>query len=174
MSHILDWLLIDMIQVAITELSQEFLCWGSIRSALLAWYFWCLSGWNASLDFPWWIWVLPGGPLHTIWSQIDGTAMTCCVQTLVLQLLRQRNRSIPQLSITREFSTAYNLMEHMMDGCLLVKIFAMHATYFCGIFVIRIRRWAKPLKEKTCMLLIEFWLCHWSDPGANGYNNQPF
>ena len=34
-------------------------------------------------------------------------------------------------------------MGHKMAGCLLVKLFAMHTTYFCGIFAIGKKRKAE-------------------------------
>jgi hypothetical protein len=53
-----------------------------------------------------------------------------------MRLSRQSDRNIPQTKVTKGFSTASNLMGHKMAGCLLVKLFAMHTTYFCGIFAI--------------------------------------
>jgi hypothetical protein len=55
-------------------------------------------------------------------------------------------------------------MGHEMAGCLLVKLFAMHTTYFRGIFAVGKKQ--KQAKDKQRLrndkntLAIGFWLFH--------------
>ncbi len=55
---------------------------------------------------------------------------------LGIRLSRRSDRDIPRVNFTKGFSSASNQMGHEMAGCLLVKLFAMHTTYFLGIFAI--------------------------------------
>jgi hypothetical protein len=50
------------------------------------------------------------------------------------RLSRQSDRNIPRTNFLKEFSTASNLIAHEVAGCLLVKLFALHTTYFRIIF----------------------------------------
>jgi hypothetical protein len=45
-------------------------------------------------------------------------------------LSRQSNRDIPRTNFLKGFSSGSNLMRHEVAGCLLVKLFALHTTYF--------------------------------------------
>jgi hypothetical protein len=54
--------------------------------------------------------------------------------TLGSWLSRQSNRDIPRTNFPQGFSSGSNLMEHEVAGCLLVKLFALHTTYFRIIF----------------------------------------
>ncbi len=49
-------------------------------------------------------------------------------------LLRQSDRDIPRTNFPEGFSSGSNLMGHEMPGYLLVTLFALHTTYFLGIF----------------------------------------
>ena len=54
--------------------------------------------------------------------------------TLGSRLSRQSDRDIPRTNFPKGFSSDSNLMGHEMTGCLLVKLFALHTTYFRSIF----------------------------------------
>jgi hypothetical protein len=54
--------------------------------------------------------------------------------TLGSRLSRQSDRDIPRTNFPKGFSSGSNLMGHEVAGCLLVKLFALHTTYFRIIF----------------------------------------
>ena len=54
--------------------------------------------------------------------------------TLGSRLSRQSDRDIPRTNFPKGFSSGSNLMGHEVAGCLLVKLFALHTTYFRVIF----------------------------------------
>ena len=93
----------------------------------LGWFKYCLEAFSAQ-----------AGPKSVALKQYD---MLCA--NLGIRLSRQSDRDIPRINFTKGFSTASNLMGHEMAGCLLVKLFAMHTTYFRGIFAIGKKRKAE-------------------------------
>jgi hypothetical protein len=86
----------------------------------LGWFKYCLEAFSAQ-----------AGPKSLALRQYD---MLCA--NLGIRLSRQSDRDIPRINFTKGFSSASNLMGHEMAGCLLVKLFAMHTTYFRGIFAV--------------------------------------
>ncbi|KAI2495724.1 hypothetical protein MHU86_18783 [Fragilaria crotonensis] len=93
----------------------------------LGWFKYCLEAFSAQ-----------AGPKSLALKQYD---MLCA--NLGIRLSRQSDRDIPRINFTKGFSSASNLMGHEMAGCLLVKLFAMHTTYFRGIFAIGKKRKAE-------------------------------
>jgi hypothetical protein len=93
----------------------------------LGWFKYCLEAFSVQ-----------AGPKSVALKQYD---MLCA--NLGIRLFRQSDRDIPRINFTKGFSTASNLMKHEMAGCLLVKLFAMHTTYFLGIFAIGKKRKAE-------------------------------
>jgi hypothetical protein len=54
--------------------------------------------------------------------------------TLGSRLSRQSDRDIPRTNFPKGFSSGSNIMGHEVAGCLLVKLFSLHTTYFRTIF----------------------------------------
>ena len=50
------------------------------------------------------------------------------------RLARQSDRDVPRTNFPKGFSSGKSLMGHEIAGCLLVKLFAMHTTYFSDMF----------------------------------------
>ena len=50
-------------------------------------------------------------------------------------LTRQSDRDLPCTNFPNGFSSGANLMGHEIEGCLLVKFFALHTTAFQAIFL---------------------------------------
>lgn len=99
----------------------------------LGWFKYCLQAFSAQ-----------AGPTSSALKHYD---MLCA--NLGVKLSRQSDRDIPRINFTKGFSTASNLMGHEMAGCLLVKLFAMHTTYFRGIFGVgKKRKVATPEDEQ--------------------------
>jgi hypothetical protein len=108
----------------------------------------------------------PGEMLHLIslgWfkycleafsSQAGGTNSVALKQydrlcaTLGSRLSRQSDRDIPRTNFPKGFSSGSNLMGHEMAGCLLVKLFALHTTYFHSIFSVGNKRKAAAPPEE--------------------------
>ncbi|KAI2511185.1 hypothetical protein MHU86_3150 [Fragilaria crotonensis] len=108
----------------------------------------------------------PGEMLHLIslgWfkycleafsSQAGGTNSVALKQydrlcaTLGSRLSRQSDRDIPRTNFPKGFSSGSNLKGHEMAGCLLVKLFALHTTYFHSIFSVGNKRKAAAPPEE--------------------------
>ena len=84
----------------------------------LGWFKYCLEAFAAQV-----------GPNSFALKQYDGL----CAE-LGRRLSRQSDRDIPRTNFPKGFSSGTNLMGHEMAGCLLVKLFAMHTSYFREIF----------------------------------------
>jgi hypothetical protein len=84
----------------------------------LGWFKYCLQAFSAQ-----------AGPNSNALKQYD----VLCAK-LGRSLSRQSDRDIPRTNFPKGFSSGSNLMGHEMTGCLLVTLFALHTTYFRGIF----------------------------------------
>jgi hypothetical protein len=84
----------------------------------LGWFKYCLLAFAAQ-----------AGPTSVALKQYD---MLCA--KLGTRLSRQSDREIPRTNFPKGFSSGTNLMGHEMTGCLLVKLFALHTSYFHSIF----------------------------------------
>lgn len=84
----------------------------------LGWFKYCLQAFSAQ-----------AGPTSVALKHYD---LLCA--NLGVKMSRQSDRDIPRVNFPKGFSSASNLMGHEMAGCLLVKLFALHTTYFRGIF----------------------------------------
>jgi hypothetical protein len=84
----------------------------------LGWFKYCLLAFAAQ-----------AGPTSLALKQYD---MLCA--KLGMRLSRQSDRDIPRTNFPKGFSSGTNLMGHEMTGCLLVKLFALHTSYFRSIF----------------------------------------
>ena len=49
-------------------------------------------------------------------------------------MYRQSDRDLPRTNYPKGISMSANLTSHEIPGCLLVKLFALHATIFRDIF----------------------------------------
>jgi hypothetical protein len=112
----------------------------------LGWFKYCLEAFSAQ-----------AGPKSMALKQYN----RLCAN-LGIRLSRQSDRNIPQSNFTKVFSSASNLMGHEMAGCLLVKLFAMHTTYFGGIFAVGTKQKAGKGFERKNISVIGFWLYHCS------------
>ena len=70
--------------------------------------------------------------------------------TLGARLSRQSDGDLPRMNFPKGFSSAgSNLMGHEIAGCLLVKLFALHTTYFRFIFNVgKKRKGATPEEQR--------------------------
>ena len=119
--------------------------------AQLARHLWCLSRQNALLYLPWLVQVLPGRLFSSSWSQVVALKqcnMLCA--NLGIRLSRQCDHNIPRTNFTKGFSSASNLMGREMAGCLLVKLVAMHTTYFRGIFAVGTKQKKAEGEQRLC------------------------
>ncbi len=71
-------------------------------------------------------------------------------------LSRQSDRNVPQTNFFRGFSSGSNLMGHKMARCLLVKLFALHTTFFRFIFNVGKKDTEKVLTIKGYVTAITF------------------
>ncbi len=100
----------------------------------LGWFKYCLEALSAQV-----------GPKSLALKQYN---MPCA--NLGIRLSRQSDRNIQQINVTKGFSSASNLMGHEMAGCLLMKLFAMHTTYFHGIFAVGTKQKKAKGKQRLC------------------------
>ena len=84
----------------------------------LGWFKYCLQAFSSQ-----------AGPNSNALQQYD----VLCTK-LGRSLSRQSDRDTPRTNFPKGFSSGSNLMGHEMTGCLLVTLFALHTTYFRGIF----------------------------------------
>ncbi len=108
----------------------------------LGWFKYCLDAFSSQA----------GGPQSVALKQYD---RLCSV--IGKHLSRQSDRDIPRTNFPKGFSSGSNLMGHEMAGCLLVKLFALHTTYFRLIFKVgtipakkRKKKLTEPVVEVDC------------------------
>jgi hypothetical protein len=100
----------------------------------LGWFKYCLEAFSAQAD-----------PNLLALKQYN---MVCANHGI--RLSRQSDRNIPQINFKKGVSSASNLMGHEMAGCLLVKLFAMHTTYFRCIFAVGTKQKKAEGKQMLC------------------------